>query len=298
MNAPSSPPITLAAGGVVWRADNQGSSSVLVALVHRPRYDDWTLPKGKLTTSEYPVLGAIREVAEETGAVVAVRRRLLTVSYPVERATKRVGYWSMRYLSGEHQPNDEVDEVRWLEPAAAAAKLSYAPDRRVLETFQELPADAPMVLLVRHAKAGKRSEFRGEDRLRPLDRIGRRQARHLASVLQAFAPANVLAADLVRCEQTVQALADRLGIEVTSAPEVSDAGFAEDPNRAVKLVKELAASGGTSVVCSQGDAIPGLLTRLQIPAAPPYQSRKSSVWALSFIDDQVVAADYYPRPSA
>ena len=296
MNAPSPAPVTLAAGGVVWRADTLGNR-IRVALVHRPRYDDWTLPKGKLTAGEYPLLAAIREVEEETGALVAIGRRLLTVSYPVEQATKRVVYWSMRYLSGVHQPGDEVDELRWLEPAEAAEALSYAPDRRVLEAFLAQPADPPMVLLVRHAKAGKRSEFRGEDRLRPLDRIGRRQARHLTAVLRSFAPVNVLAADLVRCEQTVQALAERLAVEVTSAPEVSDAGFADDPNRAVKLIKELAAKGGTSVVCSQGDAIPGLLARLHVPAAAPYPSRKSSVWALSVVDDEVVAADYYPRPS-
>ena len=296
MNAAPATPVIPAGGGVVWRNDGDGRN-LQVALVHRPRYDDWTLPKGKLIDGEYPLLGAVREVAEETGARVAVGRRLLTVSYPIEQNTKRVSYWSMRYLSGEHEPGSEVDDIRWLDPASAADALSYAQDRQVLQEFQSKPAATALLLLVRHAKAGKRSAYRGEDSLRPLDRIGRRQARHLMTVLQTFAPVNVLAADLVRCEQTVRGLAERLSVEVTSAPAVSDAAFAEDPKRATKFLRELAAQGGVSVICSQGDAIPGLLDRMQIPAKPPYPSRKSSFWALSILDDQVIAADYYPRPS-
>jgi 8-oxo-dGTP pyrophosphatase MutT (NUDIX family) len=102
------PPATPAAGGVLWRADN---GSLFIALVHRPRYDDWTLPKGKLNPGEQPLLAATREVWEETGARVEVGRRLATVEYPVGTQTKRVSYWAMRYLGGEHEPADEVDQI-------------------------------------------------------------------------------------------------------------------------------------------------------------------------------------------
>jgi len=92
-------------------------------------------------------------------------------------------------------------------------------------------------------------------------------------------------------------LAERLGVSVLIAPEVSDDGFGADPDSAVKLVRSLAAEGGTSVLCSQGEAIPGLLAGLSAELSRPVQCRKGSVWAVSMVSDRVVAADYYPRPA-
>jgi 8-oxo-dGTP diphosphatase len=284
---------TPAAGGVLWRVD---ASSLQVALVHRPRYDDWTLPKGKLDPGEQPLLAAVREVWEETGARVEVGRRLASVEYPFGPATKRVSFWAMRYLDGEHQPTDEVDEVRWLTIAEATQLMTYPIDRGVLADFARLPAAATTVLLMRHAKAGKRSEFHGDDRLRPLDKIGRRLARDSVPFLLAFNPRLVLAADRVRCEQSVQPLAECLGQEVVVAPEFSDEAFLEDPQRTLKSFTALAAGPFNSVVCSQGVAIPGLLQMLQAPAAE-YPCRKGSVWAVSVHRGSVIAADYYPHPT-
>jgi phosphohistidine phosphatase SixA/8-oxo-dGTP pyrophosphatase MutT (NUDIX family) len=284
---------TPAAGGVLWREDG---SSLLVALVHRPRYDDWTLPKGKLEGGELPLLAAVREVAEETGATVEVGRRLATVEYPIGAVPKRVSYWAMRYLDGDHGPNDEVDEVSWLTVAEATQRMTYPIDRGVLADFARLPAASTSILLMRHAKAGRRSDHRGEDRSRPLDKIGRRQARDAVAFLQAFNPKRILAADRARCEQTVRPLAERLGIECESAPEFSDEAYAEEPRRTLKSFAVLAASGRTSVVCSQGNAIPGLLNDLNAPAGA-FPCRKGSVWVLSTYRGSVIAADYYPHPA-
>ena len=203
---------------MVWRLDGP---HLLVAVVHRPRYDDWTLPKGKAEPGEPLLLTAIREVAEETGAQVQAGRRLSVVEYPIADGTiKRVSHWAMRYLAGEHVPTDEVDELRWLTVAEATQLLTYPIDRYVLAEFARVPAETRTVMLIRHAKAGKRAEYRGDDRTRPLDKIGRRHARDAAVVLAAFAPQRVLSADLVRCQQTVQPLADRLGLPVQSAAGV------------------------------------------------------------------------------
>lgn len=285
---------TPAAGGVLWRAERH---SLQVALVHRPRYDDWTLPKGKLSAAEHPLLAAIREVAEETGARSEVGRRLATVEYPIGNLSKRVSYWSMRYLDGEHQPSEEVDEIRWFNISDAAEQLTYPIDRGVLGSFGRLPPRTTTVLLVRHAKAGKRNEFKADDRLRPLDKIGRRQARHVVPFLDAFNPLQVLAADRVRCEQTVEPLARHRSLPVISAPEFSDEAFLDDPRRAQKSLEVLVQRDYCSVVCSQGVAIPGLLHRLEAPAGE-FPARKGSVWALSVYRGHVVAADYYPHPTA
>ena len=97
-----------AAGGVVWRIRDGAPE---VQIIHRPRYDDWTLPKGKLLPGEPDLAAAVREVGEEIGATVAVQRRIGTIKYLVGDARKKVTYWSMRYRGGEFEPNDEVDNV-------------------------------------------------------------------------------------------------------------------------------------------------------------------------------------------
>jgi 8-oxo-dGTP pyrophosphatase MutT (NUDIX family) len=115
-----------AAGGVVVRDG-------LVALVHRPRYDDWTLPKGKLDDGESFEEAALREVDEETGLHARLVRELPSVNYEVRGRPKVVRYWLMEVESDEgFVANDEVDEVRWLEPAEALALLTYDRDRGVL----------------------------------------------------------------------------------------------------------------------------------------------------------------------
>jgi 8-oxo-dGTP diphosphatase len=283
-----------AAGGVLWRSEGFETH---VALVHRPRYDDWTLPKGKLLPRETPLMGAVREIGEETGASVEVGRRLSTVEYFVGTTPKRVSYWAMRFLAGEHAANAETDALNWLTIAEATRRLTYPVDRGVLADFARLPADTTTLLVLRHAKAGRRSEWHDDDRLRPLDRSGRRQAKDAVRFLAAFAPKQLYAADRVRCEQSVAPLAAVLGLRVQTMPEMSDEAYLADPGAAQRRIRELFDAGSTSVVCSQGKAIPALLADLDIPATD-HRISKGSVWALSTHKGVVVAADYYPRPTA
>jgi 8-oxo-dGTP diphosphatase len=286
---------TPAAGGVLWRQDGE---QLLVAVVHRPRYKDWTLPKGKLRSGEHPLVAAVREVREETGAEVEAGRRLPSVEYRFDAdSVKRVSFWAMRYLDGEHIAGDEVDRVRWATVAEATQQLSYPVDRGVLADFARLPSATGTLLLMRHARAGKRSDYSGDDRLRPLDKAGRRQARDAVPALAAFHPRRVLAADRVRCEQTVQRLAGQLGLRVLSAAELSDEAYANDPEAAVARVRELLEQPGTTVICSQGETIPAMLQELGAPDGP-HPARKGSVWALSIAGRGVIAADYYPSFSA
>ncbi len=282
---------TNAAGGVVWR---QGRQRLKVAVIHRPRYDDWTLPKGKVKPGERAMTGAIREVHEETGLTVAVQDRLATLSYETTGGTKDVTYWSMRSLSGSFQPSAEVDEMRWMGAPRAARTLSYRDDRLLLEKFFDTPRCASIVLLARHASAGKRSQWHRPDHLRPLDGAGRRDAADMAQLVAAFAPEAVYAAGPVRCWQTADPVGKNLRLPVEPAPELSDDGYAARPERAAEALRRLAAAHQVSYVCSQGLAIPGLLTDLK--AAPDVDTGKGSLWALGFsTDHQVVFADYYRR---
>lgn len=121
-----------AAGGVIHRRSPQGGTEVL--LVHRPKYDDWSFPKGKLTDGEDHAGAAVREVAEETGLGVRLGRELPSVSYRDRTGRpKVVRYWVMTPLGGEFRANREVDQARWVALDEARAVLSYDHDRRLLD---------------------------------------------------------------------------------------------------------------------------------------------------------------------
>lgn len=287
----------LASGAVLWRRDAE--RGVLVAVVHRPRYDDWSLPKGKLDPEEPRALAAVREVAEETGFQAVLGRHLAVSSYRTNGRPKLVNYWSARILGGGFAPNGEVDELCWTTVAEAKQRLSYPRDVRVLERFAALPADASTLLVVRHAKAGSRRRFAGDDRLRPLEEEGRRQATALVPLLRAFGATEVHAADRVRCVQTVEPLARALGVQVQCEPALSDDAYADDPEAARRRLKEIAGSGGTPVVCSQGHAIPHLIdwwAERDDVRLPPSRNRKASTWVLSMHGGHVVAIDHLDAP--
>jgi 8-oxo-dGTP diphosphatase len=292
---------------VVWRTS---AGTVEVALIHRPRYDDWSLPKGKLDPGEHVLTAAVREVREETGLDVVAGRRGLRTTYEVQQGTKRVDYWLMRAVGGRFEPNDEVDELRWLGAAEAGELLTHPHDRAVLA--DALRADVPReitLLLVRHAHAGHRSDFDGPDELRPLDRKGWGQARRLADLLPVFHPVGLLSADRVRCRQTLEPLAERLGLPVERAGELGEEEYSADPQAGLALVERLLEpreDPGVTVVCSQGGAIPSALMALGVRGEgaagalwPP--SAKGSTWALGGRPG-ALAADYYrdaePDPAA
>ena len=201
----------LAAGAVLWRSDGD-SAEPEVAVIHRPRYDDWSLPKGKVDPGETEPVTAVREVHEETGYRSHLGRRLAAVSYPVEQGIKKVRYWAARSVGGEFTPNSEVDELKWLPVADAMKQLGYPHDRKVLRRFAKLPADTQTVLIVRHGTAGSKSRYKGDDRKRPLDKHGRAQAESLVGQLLAFGADTLYAADRVRCHQTLEPLAEELGV--------------------------------------------------------------------------------------
>jgi 8-oxo-(d)GTP phosphatase len=289
----------LAGGGLLWRPGPAGPE---FCLVHRPKYDDWSLPKGKLEHGEHPLAAAVREVHEETGVHAVVGRRLPTQEYALGEDRKVVDYWSMTPADGTFEASHEVDSLRWLPTADALERLSYQRDAAFLRWFADQPVPTATVLLVRHAKAGSRSRWKGEDLLRPLDAAGRRQADGLAPALRWFAPAAVRAAEPLRCAQTVQPLAAALGLPVEPEPALSEDAYDKDPAAGLDRVLAAAAAGGVTVLCSQGGVIPDLLRTLAEPhgvrlgrrAGAKIPARKSSAWALSFVDTRLVAADYYP----
>ncbi|MEU6642403.1 NUDIX hydrolase [Saccharomonospora sp. NPDC046836] len=300
-------PVTRAAGAVLWR---RAVAGIEIAVVHRPRYDDWSLPKGKLDSGETVPVAAVREVAEETGSTAVLGRFLKRVEYRIAAGWKTVDYFSARAEAGRFTPNAEVDELRWLAPEQAAELLSYQSERGVLSTFTALPPELTTLLLVRHGKAGKREEWVGDDDLRPLSDAGMRQAEALRVLLRAFGPDRVLSAPRLRCVQTVQGIAGDLGLEIEHEPSLSEDRYWTDQGRGRARVREIAAEGGTPLVCSQGGVIPDMVTAfaerdgLALPETKfgGVASKKGSVWLLSFAPGErgrgprLVAAAYLPSP--
>ena len=278
-----------AAGGVVWRG---GHGGLELAVVHRPRYDDWSLPKGKAHPSESLVATAVREIGEEIGAAVRPSRRIGTVRYEVDGVRKDVAFWSMRFLGGSFVPNEEVDEVEWLAPDAAQKRLSYDTDREIVDEFAALPPADSVVVLVRHAKAGKRSEWDGPDAQRPLDPVGVEQANALVPFFAAFGADRVVSANRTRCIETVAPFAASIGVDVEVDPLFSDEAFVRSPLATQTALLSLAKPGRVSVVCSQGVTIPSLIDRLGNGVLDA-DTKKGAAWVLSLVDGDVLAADYY-----
>lgn len=259
--------------------------------MHRPRYDDWSLPKGKVHDGEEPLVAARREVVEETGCEVALGPYLCRTHYRVHGDEKSVDYWAARLGSATpRQPDDEVDTVEWLPFDAAVERVSWDNDREVLARFARLPFPTSTVLLVRHAHAGHADEWDGHDDDRPLSARGRAQVERLRSVLPSFwtEPPYVASAPLVRCVDTVS-WAGEVVPEERFAWNVS-----EDRVRPVECVRELAGHG-VAVAGSQGGVVATIVETLRaedgLPPGP-LDERKGSAWVLSFAQGRLVAADY------
>ncbi|MFV0135074.1 NUDIX hydrolase [Streptomyces sp. HMX87] len=124
----------MAAGCVLWRRSPVHGEPE-ICLVHRPKYDDWSHPKGKLKQDEDPLVGALREVAEETGCTGVPGAELPASSYLVAGRPKQVRYWAAEALPGEFTPSDEVDRILWLTPAAARARLTQPRDRTLVDAL-------------------------------------------------------------------------------------------------------------------------------------------------------------------
>jgi 8-oxo-(d)GTP phosphatase len=290
----------------VWRStgDDGDDPHIEVALIHRPRYDDWSLPKGKLGPGESEIEGAIREVLEETGLRVRLGRPLGETRYQKRSGgamrPKVVRYWAMRAEDGgSFSANREVDELRWVSLDDARSLLTHERDRQIVDRFVHGPQLAGTVLLVRHASAGSRSKWEGDDRERPLDETGWQQAEGLVRFLSRFEVEQIVSADFVRCIQTVQPFAEAVGLPIKEDAVFSELGYPGQESDGVKMIRDFGISGLSTVVCSQGDVIPDLLERMSeqdhvdIPQPDP---KKGSVCALTFDRDRLFNVEYFGSP--
>lgn len=254
-----------AAGTVVWRVNDRRKLEVL--LVHRPRYDDWSWPKGKLEVGEDWAAAAARETLEETGMQVRLGVPLPRSSYPlVNGQTKHVRYWAGEVIGGDGALEHEVDEVAWLSPARAMRRLSHDRDREQLEALVShhdagLLATWPL-LVVRHAHSVPRGSWGRPDPERPLSDAGRRRVRHMVQILDAYAPRRVLSSPAVRCVDSVEPYTRAHSLALVTRKGLSEEGFEASPHKVGRHLEKVLHAGEPVALCTHGPVLAPIVQAL------------------------------------
>ena len=261
-------PDILAAGAVVTR---KGPGSRELLLVHRPKYDDWSFPKGKQDPGEHITATAAREVLEETGVEIRLGRPLRPQLYAVSGGRhKLVHYWVGHVLGDDdlssYQANTEIDDLGWFSPEAAAERLTYLDDIDLLDQVRQYPKATSALAVVRHAKAHKRGDWDGPDPQRPLAEVGDEQARKLVPLLHAFGITRVLSSSSFRCVQTVGPYAAEQVLPVVEVDALSEELY--DEKTARELLSDLMTTPGPSVLCTHRPILPKLFDLLGIAVEP------------------------------
>jgi 8-oxo-dGTP diphosphatase len=288
------PVVVEAAGALVWRV-RQGRLQVV--LVHRPRYRDWSWPKGKLEPGEHVITAAVREVEEETGLDVVLGRPLPGLEYRLaDGRLKRVHYWAAQPAGrpdrpavharppAEHASADEIDRVRWMDADVAHQRLTRAEDRVPLDALVEAHADGRLdtraLVVVRHGRARSRTGWGREEGTRPLTEAGRKQADALVPVLSAFGVAEVVTSPWTRCLRTVLPYVTAAGLAPTEDERLTEAQHADSPEKTADAVAAVLRAGQDVALCTHRPVLPTVLevvgeharsrVRAVLPAQDPY----------------------------
>lgn len=295
MSAPATAtPLVHAAGAIPWR---EREGRLEVALIHRPRYKDWSWPKGKLDPGESLPAAACREVAEETGTPVVLGVPLPTLRYPTpDGARKEVRYWAARVATDadaaaldardlvRRAPLSEIDDVVWVSAPTAADLLTRPTDRKPLTVLTGLHEagrlDTRVLAVARHGRAKQRSAWKGDETTRPLTAQGQAQARALVDVLAAFGVAEVVTSPWARCLRTVTPYAEATGLTPREVGALTEDAVHTDPQAAVAAVGALLTDPRDVVVCAHRPTLAQVLPTIaevtrrwtigSMPAADPW----------------------------
>lgn len=288
-----------AAGAVLWR--RLGDDLIQVALIHRPRYGDWSFPKGKVEHGEAEISCAYREVLEETGYASIFGPELCKVQYPVGDLTKTVRYWSAQAIGESNGPHDrqEVDQLVWFTVSDAYAKLSRQGDKEVLKNFEKFGTDTIALILLRHGKAIAREEWEGDDGDRPLAQLGQLQAQRMLSVYLPYAVSEIHTSDAVRCYETVVPIARSLELNTIFWSQLSEYAFEKDKKLAIQVVQEIIESESRAIVCGHNPVLPGIVAKLigkKSFKELDHGLMPGESWILHHRDGEIVAIDWMQAP--
>jgi 8-oxo-dGTP pyrophosphatase MutT (NUDIX family)/phosphohistidine phosphatase SixA len=259
-----------AAGAVLWREVN---GKLLVAVIHRARYNDWSFPKGKQDPGENLPQTAVREIREETGLRIKLGVRLKVVHYTVGKGIpKEVHYWAARVsdsalANSTFKPSEEVEKVEWKTPEEVRSLLTYDFDRDVLDRAIDLHVLGHLrtkpIIVLRHASATPRADWKGgkglDDGHRPLLPQGQIEANQLVPLLSAFAPKRLITSSWTRCRATLEPFSKAKKLKLIERHQLSEFGNKTGPRRTLKVVHDLVSDGSPAVICSHRPALPTIL---------------------------------------
>jgi 8-oxo-dGTP diphosphatase len=293
--------VVQAAGAILWREVDE--EEIEIAVVHRPRYNDWSIPKGKLDRGETHISAAFREVLEETGYRSKFGPFLGAIKYTTDDVEKEVQYWAAQAnaLADQKPSQEEVDELRWLNPLDAMNILTNSSDRNILERFIEIGARTHTLILLRHAKALNREEWQKDDEDRPLDQLGQIQARNLPNYYLPYVVDQISSSDAMRCAETVFPLSQAMAKIVTYVSDLSEYVFHKNKMAAIDYVRELMELEGTYLICSHNPILPKIAEKLV--GKKSFKSFKKNLEpgeaiVLHYRDGDVVALDWINAPSS
>ena len=274
-----------AAGCLCWR---RSAGELQVLVIHRPRYDDWSWPKGKQDNGETLPETAVRELREEVGLSVRLGVPLPAIRYRVKDQSKLVKYWAAEISASAQATPDhgEVDELRWVKADQARTMLSNADDREPLDVLVALHRNGTLstrpVIVVRHAKAKPRSSWQRAEGDRPLAATGKRQALAVTRLLAAWQPRRVHTSPWLRCMSTVIPYAKKYSVKVKERPQLTEAAHKRSPKKAAAVVEQLFDTEHPVVLCTHRPVLPTVLKVLarhmpaamveELPDADPYLS--------------------------
>ncbi|CAB4705073.1 unannotated protein [freshwater metagenome] len=293
-------PVIYAAGAVLWRIGE--NKKVEIALIHRPRYDDWSLPKGKLDPNETMIGCAHREVMEETGYSAVFGPEIGHATYIVDGVTKLVKYWSAQAVgeaTGKPNPQ-EVDQILWLSTSDARKKLTLDDDRSIVDFFSEFGTGTTPLVLLRHAKAVKREDWDGDDGDRPLANVGQIQAKRLLSTYLPFAIEVIHSSDAMRCIETIEPMARSLNMHPIFSTDLSEYRFAKDKEAALDYAQDLMNRGQGAIICSHNPILPKLLKKLigkKSFKELGLDLKPAEAWVLHHRDGEIIAVDWVSAPN-
>jgi len=260
-----------AAGGVVWRVVDD---KLRVLLIHRTKYRDLTLPKGKVDPGEMLAETAVREIHEETGIRVALGVPVGVSRYRLpSKRTKIVHYWAAEATDAAIRasafvPNKEIAAIEWVSPKKALKRLSYPVDAEIMEHFLRLVDERVLrtfpIVALRHAKALTREEWDGKDAARPLAARGRKQAASIVGPLVAFGVRRIVSSPAARCVKTVAPLSAAIGREIDTTKLISQDAWEDGKSDARTVIGERVRSRKPAVLCSHGPVLPDILSELAL----------------------------------
>ncbi|WP_223691601.1 NUDIX hydrolase [Leifsonia poae] len=260
-----------AAGAVCWRVVDE---KIVILVVHRAKYGDVTIPKGKVDPGETLPQTAVREIQEETGLSVALGVPLGVSTYPLASGRdKIVHYWSAEVsdraiAQSTFVPNGEIAAIEWVTVKKARGYLTYERDVEILETFAKLVDEGVTstfaLIALRHGKAAPRGDWNGNDASRPLTDRGVRQATTDAPTIEAWSPRRIVTSDAVRCVATVAPLAAATGIKPKREPGISQDAYEEGRALVRDIVGKRVRSRKTAVLCSHGPVLPEILREIAL----------------------------------